>query len=349
MTSRERKDNQDSVEDMAAYWVVQLSAPEASPEDRYAFEAWKAQSPYHAEVFERIQRGNAVGDRLLGDPRMQALIDQAHADNKAPGWRRPGALMSAVAACVCVVAAVAVTTVLMSQNEPVSQAPVHVAAETYETAVGERSTVTLSDGSEVVLNTDSAMEVRFTDARREIELSRGQGYFEVAKDADRPFIVTAGDKQVMALGTVFDVHYEPARRIAVTLVEGLVDVDDAPSAAGGGANAKPASGVRLHPGERLVVSGREQQVETVDVTEMTSWRSGKIIFRDRLLSEVIAEMNRYSKQKLALGDDPRLADLRVSGAFNLGRASTFLNALEYMAPVEVQRTGATELTLVWRE
>lgn len=347
MNSRDEMESElSSVEDMAAYWVMRLSASDCTPEDRFAFEAWKCENPRHEKVFEQIRRGNAFGDRLLSDPRMQALIDEARECGGGWNWRRARPFAAVVAASLMVM--VGASVLFGSFADRVWHAPAAAAAEIYETAVGERSTVTLSDGSVVTLNTNSAMEVRFTSAEREILLARGQGYFEVAKDADRPFIVSAGDKRIMALGTIFDVHYGDDKRVRVTLVEGVVNVNNAPLRQKEGVMAAD-KGVRLHPGEQLFASAQNTQVETVDLDETTSWRTGKLVFRDRLLSEVVAEMNRYSNQKLTLRDDARLKQLRVSGVFTTGRASTFVNALEDMAPVEAQRTGRSELALVWRE
>jgi len=232
-----------------------------------------------------------------------------------------------------------------------SEHAILASGEQYETAIGERSTITLPDGSLVTLNTNSRIEVDFTGATRAVRLVRGQGYFEVEKDIGRPFIVTAGDKRIVALGTAFDVRFDNKDLVEVTLVHGLVDVDDVANETANGADLGPdAAKIRLEPGERLVAKANASPaVEKTDTVEETSWTTGKLIFRDRPLNAVVEEMNRYSVQKLVLADDERLADMRVNGAFNAGRATSFVSALEAMHPLTATRTGRNELTLVWQE
>ena len=165
----------------------------------------------------------------------------------------------------------------------------------------------------------------------------------------------------MALGTVFDVRFDDENEVQVTLVEGRVQVEDVaphektsaaePISGTGAAASRPMTAIELSPGERLVarIDTAPQIIET-DGIEETSWRRGQLVFRQRELSDVVAEMNRYTSQQLILDVDERVLALRVSGVFNNGGPpSAFVDALEAMHPLEAHRSGRDELTLVWRE
>lgn len=339
----------DSVEDIAAFWLVRLASAECTPEDRYAFEAWKQKDPAHGDMFDRLQRGNAFVDRHMADPEIQAMVEAARAETRPPVWRQRGVRQLAVAASVIVAVG---TAVLLGLNgamlEPTGLTDT-VAAH-YETAIGERSTLTLSDGSVVTLNTHSRIDVDFTAEERFLRLNHGQAFFEVAKDIDRPFVVEAGDKRVVALGTAFDVWLDNDNGVQVTLLEGRVQVTPVVPVIAAGTGV-PSAPVKLEPGQRLVAK-RDQapDVRVTNAVEATSWRTGQLIFRDRPLADVVDEMNRYSTQQIVLDrDDPRVLEMQVSGVFNTGRASSFVTALETMHPLKAERSGQNELTLVWQE
>ena len=349
MNDLEREDLDSGVEDMAAYWLVRLSSPDCTPGDRFAFETWKREDPENERVFTRMQRHNSVADRFVADARVQELIEQARAET-APGWRRYGRI-AAIAATLLLFVGVSAMLSLGGDND--ADAPVLAAVEGYETAIGERSTISLSDGSVVTLNTNSRIEVDYSEQQRLVRLVRGQGYFEVAKDIDRPFSVGVGGKQVIALGTVFDVRFDTEDMIQVTLVEGRVQVSNVPdpaASAEGPAASGYAEDIELRPGEQLIAAlDATPQVVVTDAMVETSWRTGRLIFQERALEEVVAEMNRYNMQKLVLDDDERLTQMKISGTFKTGRASSFVNALSVIRPLGVERSGPNELTLVWQE
>ena len=359
----------ESVADQAAYWLVRLSASDCTPEDRFAFEAWKQEDAAHEAMYIRLQKGNAVVDRHMTDERIQAMLEEARiAVDSAPPIVRslrnlprvlPGGLMS-LAASIAFLSAVIVSTVVLlgdgTRTQSTEQSRTASAAvEIYETAVGERSTITLADSTNVTINTNSRIEVEYSHTSRLVRLARGQAFFDVRQDVDRPFIVEAGDKRVIALGTAFDVRFDRDDLVQVTLVEGRVKIDNRATPVstlpGATDTAAKTTSIVLNPGQRLIAKRNlAPEVIATDTMEETSWRNGQLVFRKRLLGSVVDEMNRYSTQRLVLSDDPRIQSLEVSGVFNSGgRASSFVNALEALYPLEAQRSGESELTLVWRE
>ena len=357
MKTAEYERLQDDVDGMASYWQLRLASPDCTPEDRYAFETWKREDPAHADAYARAQRAGAYVDQFMGEPAFQALIDESRERTKPPFWRSKRVQWTAAACAAALVATVVVITEPWFGPQD-RAAIVAFNAEAYETRIGERSTVTLSDGSVVSINTNSRIEVNYTPEIREIRLARGQGFFEVAKDVNRPFVVEAGGQRVIALGTVFDVRLDDENEVQVTLVEGRVQVDEIinVSAKAGGLEANSvenvdAAPIKLSPGERLVAKANATpEVVATDGVEETSWRNGQLIFRNRPLEDVVSEMNRYSTQRMVLGDDERLTSLKVSGIFNNGGPpASFVGALEAMHPLTAERTGQNELTLVWRD
>ena len=357
-------DQEQSIEDQAAFWLVRLGALDCTPEDRFAFEAWKQQDSAHERMFLRLQKGNALVDRHMTDSRIVAMLEEAraepHAGERSSAAKLPsaGGLAALAASIIVAVAAVfvAVPSFRGGGSDVLSAETVQTpsAIEVFETSVGERSMITLADGSIVSINTNSLVEVSFSASERFVRLLRGQAYFEVAEDVYRPFVVQAGDQRVVALATAFDVRFDREDLVEVTLVEGRVEVNDVSRAHGAfprkGGQA-PADPIALTPGHRLIARvASAPEVVVTDTTEETSWRSGQLFFRERPLASAVEEINRYSLQKLALADDPRVRALTVSGVFNSGgRASSFVNALRELHPLNAQRTGRDEITLVWRE
>jgi len=176
--------------------------------------------------------------------------------------------------------------------------------------------VALADGSHLILDTGSRVSVRFTGERRTVALTQGQAMFEVARDAGRPFVVRAGDTEVTALGTRFDVRRSGAGA-RVILVEGRVAV------------RKPAaSDTRwsLSPGQQLLTSAPRPRVAPVNVVASTSWSAGRLTFDDTPIAVAVAEVNRYSRSPIVL-QDARLASVPVSGVFNVGDIDGFVAAL----------------------
>lgn len=362
--------DQDSAADQAAYWLVRLSSADCAPAERFAFEAWKLEDPANESAFLQVQKGSAMVDRHMDDPRIQAMLSDARKAVRFAGAtpvavssrRRRRGLLVAATAVVCILVlgvTLNLTYLVNSYGSPDPRPPAHAATlekfTLYDTKVGERSSVTLADGTMVALNTNSRLEVAYTASRRSVRLSHGQAYFSVAKELDRPFIVEAGDRQVIALGTAFDVRLDQPDVVQVTLVEGRVQVNGrAPESMQG---TDPAhlmvehAAVELNPGERLIAGrNRTPDVNPTDAVEETSWRRGQLVFRSRPLAHVVAEMNRYSDQQMVLGDDPRTRAIIVSGVFKAGGgASSFTKALESLYPVQAIRSGANELSLRFRE
>jgi transmembrane sensor len=202
----------------------------------------------------------------------------------------------------------------------------------FTTGKGERRTIDLADGTALTLNTDSAVRVAYAPGRRFVRLLRGQVLFEVAKDRRRPFVVEAADRQVTALGTVFEVMLD-RDRMHVTLVEGKVVVDAVSDHPVNAAIIKP---MVLAPGQEFVAAiGSSPQLVQVDVDQQLRWREGFVEFNDVPLTEATEEMNRYSSRRLVIHDDAT-GSLRISGVFRTDNPERFGAIVGELLPIRTR-------------
>ena len=211
----------------------------------------------------------------------------------------------------------------------------YVPTQTYATAAGQRSTVELDDGSQLILNVGTRVDVKFGRNKRQLTLKAGEAVFTVAQDLRRPFVVLAADGEVTALGTRFQVRRE-SRRVTVTLLEGRVALD----------REHLASPVQLNPGDQVNFSPQDSGVSrrTVDLETAASWTTGRLKFRATPLAEVLAEVNRYTKPKIRLRD-ASLAQRPINGMFEMGNSAVVVSGLELLLPVEILTQDAEEIVL----
>lgn len=321
----------------AADWFARRRDGIRVPADEAAFEAWCRRSDAHARAYADIELSWEAWGASKESPRLRAMAAEALAET-ASRRRSPGLSWKPMllAASVAAVAAIGVVQIL-----PLSR-PEAPSAVSYRTQVGEQRTERLADGTRITLNTDTELQVRYGEARREITLERGEAMFDVAHDVGHPFVVTAAGGTVTALGTRFQVRDE-AGAAAVTLLEGRVEV------------AALRERKVLAPGDEARYGGEngerhngEIRVRRIDPATVTSWTRGRLDFSGLPLAEAVAEANRYSTVKLRLGD-PRLADLPVGGSFRIGDNASIASALAAVFPVRVASRNAQEIVLMPRE
>jgi transmembrane sensor len=176
-----------------------------------------------------------------------------------------------------------------------------------------------------------------------VELKHGEAFFEVSKDPTRPFIVRAGDKRVVAVGTKFSVRRD-GDDIEVIVTEGKVRVEDGPAAQSSRANG--SAEVFLTPGSiaRASEAGVLVQRKTLpEAEEQLSWRTGVLMFRNQSLQEAIVEFNRYNARKIVI-QDPAVASLKIEGNFRATNVEAFVRLLESGFSVRAQ-VGPDQIVL----
>jgi transmembrane sensor len=205
----------------------------------------------------------------------------------------------------------------------------------YSTGRGEQKIITLADGSVVTLNTSSELKVRLSAGRRALLLMSGEAFFRVARDANRPFEVTAHETTVRAIGTQFNVRLAPTATI-VSVTEGTVELHNQPASAGEPSGALRTPAVRVSRGEEARIArgppdAHEQPIALVKpeppaVARAVAWTNGRVEFDDAPLPEVLSEFQRYRELRFEI--DPALHDLRLTGSFD---ARDPESALDYVA------------------
>lgn len=332
----------DAVTQAASLWLDRRTSGDMTPEQQADFAAWIAE-PEHKQAYERLERTlqNVRGARdEIGVARLRA---EARSRAKAARGNR---WVAAIAACFALffVGGVGSTLWFVGVGPQPERADTVAAISDpgltaprgtlIETAAGERLTITLDDGTEVTLNTRTQLEVRYSAGERVVALVEGQALFDVAHDASRPFIVDAGDQRVRALGTQFDVRRAEAG-VEVTLLEGRVVVEELGLARSTAAEPEPVHVAELAPGEQFISATAELQAEIrdADIERVTSWRRGRMVFRDTSLAEAVAEANRYAVRQIVLADE-EMAALRISGSFPTDQVDAFVEALTIYFPLE---------------
>ena len=334
----------------AAHWDARLRSADCSLPDREAFCAWRDASPENADAFENLQTllgalrddENAPDIRAMREDALN-LVERKHG-------RRRALWSTGIAASMALLAGglIAFHTLPVWRSAPQTAILVN-SLYTHETAVGERSTIALEDGTIATLNTDTRLDVNYSGANRLVTLLKGQALFEVAKDPDWPFVVAAGDRRIEALGTVFDVRYINDQ-IQVTLLEGLVEVaGEHKTSFIGNAETKdePTSAPQqLRPGQQLLTSlnADTARIRDTDTERAVIWREGRVSFEDTPLTEAIAEMNRYSTRRILAGD-ARLEDIRINGVFFTGQQTNFVGALENYLPVKTEHKANGDIVI----
>lgn len=292
----------------AAAWIARLRGPGRTKEVERGFQRWQRASAEHARALELLSDRLELAEALRSRQRPARWQEQQQARFR---WRP--AFVGMAAGVLLVIA----SGLLYLRDHGVA------------TSIGEQRMLTLNDGSRVYMNTDTRVVVRFDDAKRSVELKRGEALFEVAKDSGRPFLVVSGRRGIVALGTSFVVRRDD-KKTAITLLEGKVAVSQSLSDDSAATAVDPAGqpGVTvLSPGERLTMTGeRSAQLDRPSLRQVTAWRHGQVAVDDLPLSEAIVEMNRYSTTPIRL-ERREAAGLRVGGFFRMGDSANFARAV----------------------
>lgn len=388
------------IKEQAATYLVRMDSDECSAEERQQISYWLAANPQHqAALLKLAQQWDSMA--VLADlaelfplPEKEkgyAADNATHvaskedvvrvgwlawlgfnSQGKPSAWSLPGVAMASVFAVALAVVALPSVRTFISASPSIN----------YITAVGERATYTLEDGSVVTLNTNSELAIRFNNSRRSIDLLRGEANFEVAKNTERPFVVYAGEGMVWAVGTAFNVRYRPgalhAKAVSVGQVNvGVVDIivtegtvkvfaDIEQQAALPELNVDPAE-LKQHAsyqastvdhltnnqqslltaGQRLryseVIEAKEA-VGSLQLERQLAWHNGVIIFDGETLESALNEVARYTNKQLVIVDDS-IRFIRIGGHYKTSDLDGFLAALTSSFGVHVESVGGNRLFL----
>ncbi|SHF56791.1 FecR family protein [Microbulbifer donghaiensis] len=316
--------------DQACAWIARLRSDTVSAADRRDFAAWLTASVENRHAFDEVTElwgdlgalAHMPIDELYPESRPTAQSSTQPGKHKvrtspggavaADGWNFAQWLMGGGLVAACLVVTLWVGNQWLTGNK--------VREQSFITQVGETRTVTLADGSQIQLNTNTELHVAFSREERRTQLVRGEAYFDVARQTARPFTVAAGKANIRVLGTEFNVERNPdSTRVSVT--GGVVSVSEAESAPG----LQPES-VKLVKNQKVSVSsGGLSAVGRTSTEEALDWTRGVLVFEQTPLAEALVELNRYLK--VPAEADPSVRDQLLSGTFELSDPDNTLKAI----------------------
>ena len=321
----------DSIEATAARWIARRDRGLTEAEQA-TYLKWLREDPRHEAAMVRPEKNWSALRQLAAHFPVEG--GSPNLDLFAPPRRR---LLRFWAPLVAVAAAAAVVYLVRSPAAgPKLASASALATATSRPAVTriQPKRLTLEDGSVVELNALGKVAVQFTAAERRVRLERGEAFFIVAKNPQRPFIVVTDRVTVRAVGTAFSVELG-REDLSVLVTEGRVQVDE-----GSGPLTARVTTARelsaLNAGQQGKFDLAAASGTTVKVAELTpteidralSWRNLHLEFADMALGEVVTEFNRYNQQRLVVGD-AKTAAVRITGTFRANNVDAFVRLLDF--------------------
>lgn len=288
------------VESVAARWAIRSSEGALGVDEQRELDEWLAGGSARLGAFVRAQAVWMDVDRIVALDSGSRAVPDTHL-REPLRWRR-----YAIAASLAIA--------MLSGGVAYD----HLAGRV-STDRDEVRRLVLEDGSTIFLNGDSVVQVRYGKDARRILLRRGEASFRVAHNKTRPFIVTAADVSVTAVGTEFSVDRDE-NDVAVTVSQGVVKLDDKSS------DVEERHILRRNQQFVAAASGsRRTELPPAEVGRQLAWRDGLLVFEGQPLGVAADEVSRYSNVRVVI-DDPTLARAEFMGVFHIGDARAFANA-----------------------
>jgi len=333
------------VQEQACQWISSMDRG-LSDLEKQEIRGWIGQSDLHrAKLFEMA----ALWDDLSVMHELSGMFPLAdpQTTSAGTGFNKRASWIFASAACfLCVM-----FLFLMSPFAPEQMQSQKLVASTeiqYDTKVGEQKVVTLDDGSVLALNTNTSVSVNFSEDTRLVQVHNGEAHFEVASAANRPFVVKAGDSQVVAIGTAFNVQLLPSERLELLVTEGKVLVSDRKrplpdNIAQLKSQDFSAIGTLMVSGDTGIFKGEHSEssgrLSLDQVQRNLSWQQGMLVFQGESLQDALDEMARYTDMSFSI-EDESLKSLRVAGYFKVGDTDGLLQSLHHNFEIESRTVGS---------
>ncbi|MCK4207038.1 FecR family protein [Brucella pituitosa] len=306
------------IQEQAVDWLMQL---QASPKDTAIVEAcalWRASDARHELAF-------AKASRVFSDTRFLLLQDTDFARTAA---RKPRYPVRAALSSMLLFGALAGGFIAYD-------GPMRLRADAMS-ASNEMPIIKLEDGSTVQLNAGSAIAFDITDSERQVQLLRGEAYFIVAPDPQRPFTVRAANGEVTALGTKFDVKLKDGGA-DVVVTEHAVQVQTSATSSA----LNPLDALQLEQGHSVFYDKKNGigQVAMIDPELAASWRRGHLVFENQPLEHVVEDIARHLPGRVMIASSD-LAERRITGTFDLSAPSTALDDFITAFDLKVVRVGS---------
>ena len=342
-------DDEEKRLDDASDWIAKIDR-NLTDKEKSALKAWLSLNAKNTEVLLEVAH---LWDKMDDLSRLSDLFPQSPASTtkKRPVW------LGTIAASIIFIISIGFyqNSFNFSSFGLPDQAAVVAMQMNYQTGIGESNTIKLPDNSEIILNTNSFVQVRYTSSARIIDLQRGEIHIDVAHDKSRPLSVIASGKVIQAVGTAFNVEVRndlvelivtDGKVLVATKINDVVktDIDEM-------AQRLPISSMAISKGEKVdldltdKVIAKVIKVDPVEVAARLSWRQGNLIFRGESLAEAMAEISRYTNITFELSDDEQLQEVQVAGMFKTGDVTGLLEVLSNNFKISYKRVGTDRIVL----
>lgn len=337
----------ESIAATAAQWLARHDRG-LRPGEQVEFDVWLASEPRHAAAYDRVWAGWDQCENAKKIPELvrlaQALDEQTRPQPVRAAWPWRPALGLAAAAGLVVFFG-------LWQRRAPAPPPAQAVAANYRVILTTVQRLVLEDGSVAELRgSDSAIQAIFTATERRVVLLRGEAFFEVAKNPDRPFVVAAGRIAVRAVGTAFNVQLNAAE-LAVVVTEGRVAVVDEPDAKSAAAPDSVSLAPPLAVGQRARLSRETAtrapmllKVDALTASELEdvlAWQATWLVFDETPMADAIEAFNRHGSHHFVVGDEA-LRLRKLTGTFRADNIEALLRLYE----MKVERRGDREILLV---
>ncbi len=222
--------------------------------------------------------------------------------------------------------------------------------QSFQTGVGESQQHLLPDGSEILLNTDSVLEVTYTAQQRVLQLSQGELHVKVSHDSERPLTVYAEGQVMQAVGTAFNVEISNGS-VELIVTEGIVRIAEQDASRADPIRPErvrlPEDMLALSQGEAALLGAGEPEVQPVpeqELSAMLSWHQGELVFRGEPLAEVLNEVSRYNQVEFELAQSG-MSEIAVAGLFKANDLQGFLTALSRNFDIQSQQLEGQKILL----
>lgn len=309
MNQSQQDDEYENALDEATLWVSRIHTRSLSAEEKRLFSRWLNSNFRHQQAYDEMAATWSATSHTKDVPSFRAEAEYLSKRRIIKPIHIPFRQWATAAVIL-------VFTSLIGLKMSHRPEGVPTEVQRYVTAPGEQRELTLEDGSRVLLNTRSQLEVAFSAEQRSVALLKGEAYFEVVNDANRPFLVTIDDVSVKAVGTAFNIYRRPLETL-ITIAEGIVKIK---------AN-REAQSIQVDARHQVRIGNHNiLSVTSADLDAELAWQDKQMIFRDIPLNSVLKELNRYLLNPVSFNDSS-LRQIKVSGTFDVREPEQMLRAL----------------------